>query len=175
MTYQSDVGGVRGRTAIGYKKDGTLVVYCWKDGSSGACTPESLATKMLSYGCIDALCLDGGKSVQIDCDSGKITSSRKTANYICIWVDDDSKPTVAPICPYREPTINIKNGSTGEGAKWLQWYLNVVANAGLVVDGIIGTKSVKAIKTFQSNSNLTVDGICGKNTRKALKDRYDNN
>ena len=106
MTYNSGVGGVRGRTAIGFKADDTMVVYCYADETSGACTPEALATKMLSYGCVDALCLDGGGSVQIDCDSGKITSTRKVANYICIWTN--SSPNAVSVCPYREPFLNIR-------------------------------------------------------------------
>ena len=176
MTYGSDVGGVRGRTAIGYKADGTLVVYCYKDGSSGACTPETLATKMLNYGCVDALCLDGGGSCSLESDAGRVTTSRKVANYICIWIDEEDTPkesTPRPICPYKEPTTNIKNGSRGDGAKWVQWMLNVVDLAGLAVDGIIGAKSVAAIKNFQRTSGLSADGICGKNTRAALNKEFE--
>ncbi len=36
------------------------------------------------------------------------------------------------------------------------------------IDGILGTKSVQAIKNFQKDYGLTVDGIVGKNTLKAL-------
>lgn len=36
------------------------------------------------------------------------------------------------------------------------------------IDGILGTKSVQAIKNFQRDYGLTVDGIVGKNTLKAL-------
>lgn len=177
LYYNSDVGGKRGRTAIGYKADGTMVIYCYKDGSSGACTPETLASKMLSYGCIDSLMLDGGGSVQIDCDSGKITSSRKVANYICIWIDKDETPKdeiPMPVCPYKEPIISVSRGSRGNNGKWVQWMLNTVDHAGLVVDGIIGTKSVAAIKAFQKKSGLVADGICGKLTRQALKEKYNN-
>lgn len=170
MTYNQDVGGVRGRSAIGYKKDGTMVIYCWKDGSSGACKPETLATKMLSYGCVDALMLDGGGSVQIDCDQGVIKSSRKVANYLCIWVDEGSKPV--PVCPYGEPILNILRNSRGNGAKWVQWYLNIVYDARLVVDGIFGPASVRALQRFQKSAGLIADGICGRKTREALKDAY---
>ena len=170
MTYNKDVGGIRGRSAIGFKRDGTMVIYCFKDGSSGACTPEALAGKMLARGCVDALCLDGGGSVQIDCDEGVIKSSRKVANYICIWTDDDSKPV--PVCPYREPTLNVRRDSRGEGAKWAQWYLNIVYDAKISVDGIFGAASVRALQRFQRASGLVADGVCGKQTREALKDAY---
>ena len=160
MYYSKDVGGKRGRTAFGYKADGTMVIYCYKDSSSGACTPEQLQSKMLSYGCVDAICLDGGGSSQIDSDFGKVTSSRKVANYICIWTND---------CPYSEPTKTIKKNSCGSGAKWVQWHLNKVDNASLAVDGIFGKGSLAALKKFQESNNLKPDGLCGPSTRAALK------
>ncbi|MCD7918663.1 MAG: peptidoglycan-binding protein [Clostridiales bacterium] len=58
----------------------------------------------------------------------------------------------------------IKSGSTGAQAKSLQSLLNGKNDAGLTVDGIIGTKSVAAIKSYQTAQGLTVDGICGVNT-----------
>lgn len=160
MYYGADVCGKRGRTAFGYMKDGTMVIYCYKDGTSGACTVEQLQAKMISYGCVDAICLDGGGSSQVDSDFGKVTSSRKVANYICIWTND---------CPYDEPTKTIKKNSCGVGAKWVQWYLNKVDNAGLVVDGIFGKASLAALLKFQENNNLKPDGLCGPATRAALK------
>jgi peptidoglycan hydrolase-like protein with peptidoglycan-binding domain len=72
-------------------------------------------------------------------------------------------------CPYKEPTVSIKSGSTGEGAKWVQWYLNKKSSAGLTVDGIFGAKSVAALKKFQTSAGLTADGVCGAATRTALK------
>ena len=178
MYYGSDVGGKRGRTAIGYTEDGTLVVYCYKDGSAGACTPEQLATKMLSYGCVDALCLDGGGSVQIDCDFGKITSTRKVANYICIWIDKEATANSADAtqetCPYKEPTTNVKYGARGTNAKWVQWQLNHRGYDCGIVDGIFGKNSVAALKAFQKamwpNDEGQWDGICGKLTRQKLKE-----
>ena len=174
MTYDKDsVGGIRGRTAFGYRDDGQMVIYCSKDGSLGACTPEKLADKMKSYGCVDALCLDGGKSCQIDSDDGTIKSSRQVANYVCIWEDKPISTKATAVCPYKEPTVNIRSGSRGEGAKWTQWYLNVVDDAGLSVDGVIGAKSVAAIKIFQQKAGLAADGISGKQTRAALKKKHE--
>lgn len=71
-------------------------------------------------------------------------------------------------CPYKEPTANIKQGSTGAGAQWVQWQLNR-HGASLTVDGIFGAKSVAALKSFQKSKGLTNDGICGKSTRAKLK------
>ena len=55
----------------------------------------------------------------------------------------------------------IRNGSTGTQAKYLQLNLNQVTNAGLVVDGKFGPKSVAALKKWQSISGLESDGVYG--------------
>lgn len=59
---------------------------------------------------------------------------------------------------------NIKSGSTGAQVKSLQALLNGKNSAGLSVDGIAGTKTVAAIKAYQTAKSLTVDGIAGINT-----------
>lgn len=73
--------------------------------------------------------------------------------------------------PFREPTVLIGLNSRGEGAKWVQWFL---WRFGLItkkeIDGIIGNKSYKAIKTAQERLGLEVDGIVGKNTRNVFKE-----
>ena len=78
--------------------------------------------------------------------------------------DSSSKKTN----PYKEPTVNIKSGSTGEGAKWVQWELNQ-AGYSLTIDGEVGTKTVAAIKKYQKAKGLTVDGIVGAKTRAKMK------
>ena len=65
-------------------------------------------------------------------------------------------------------SCNIKNGSSGNGAKWVQWHLNK-HGANLTVDGAFGAKSVSALKEFQQKHGLVADGICGKQTRVELK------
>ncbi len=70
--------------------------------------------------------------------------------------------------PFNEPSGVIKKGSKGEGVKWVQWELNQ-SGANLVVDGIAGSKTDSAIRTFQRKKGLVVDGQVGKNTRAALK------
>ena len=72
------------------------------------------------------------------------------------------------VCPYREPTANVRLLSIGEGAKWTQWMLNA-CGAKLTVDGIFGPLSVKALKAFQTANRLSTDGVCGPATRLALK------
>ena len=158
MYYDKNVGRNTSRSAVGFKADGTMVIYCTKSSIS----IPSVQKTMLNEGCVDAVNMDGGASVQIASDYGSITSYRRVHGYLCIWIEKDKT------CPYKEPTINIRLNSRGEGAKWTQWHLNQ-HGAKLTVDGIFGVKSVTELKAFQKKANLVADGICGKATRTALK------
>lgn len=70
--------------------------------------------------------------------------------------------------PYPEPTKNVKANSRGNDARWLQVELNRHGYK-LIVDGIIGPKSLEALIDFQKKNNLVPDGICGTLTRACLK------
>lgn len=162
MYYSESRGGVRkGRTAFGYDKNGNMIIFVSKNGTADASTIKQVQQKMFDQGCINAICLDGGGSSQIDSDIAKITSSRKVANWICVWIDG---------CPFAEPAGNVKRGSSGTAAKWVQWHLNKLMGADLQVDGAFGPLSVKALIAFQSKYGLVADGICGKLTRAKMKE-----
>lgn len=159
MYYDSAMGGSRPRSAVGFKRNGELVVYC----SSTKDTIEAVQTKMLAKGCVDAVCLDGGGSVQIASDYGDIGSTRRVHGLLAIWIDKSKSP-----CPFVEPTLTVKRGSRGNGVKWMQWML-CRSGWNLTVDGVFGSKSETALKLFQMNAGLEADGKCGKLTRAALK------
>lgn len=141
MNYNSDMGGRRGRSAIGTKKDGSIVLFCSKDRSSFSMTPESLQNYMLKQGCVNALMLDGGGSSQGNFAGVTVTSSRIVSNYILIWEDKTFKPTGT------EPTVLIKKGSKGTGAKWTQSMLQRIGYR-IAVDGDFGSASDKALREF---------------------------
>lgn len=169
MYYNSDVGGKRGRSAIGQTKDGKIVFYCTKDGGSDAKTPEQLQDYFFSLGVDSAIMLDSGGSSQCDLKGNVVNSSRIVSNYILVWEQIEVKPVVAKwTTGYTEPTVNIKNGSKGEGASWVQSMLRKIGFQ-IEVDGIFGTNSVNALKNFQKYWSLDSDGICGTNTRAGLK------
>lgn len=86
-SYPSDMGGKRGRSAIGIKGD-KLVLFCVSDGKE-ALTPEALQ-KALSD-CDSVLMLDGGGSSQCDFKGKKIVSSRRVANVLLIYQKEVSK------------------------------------------------------------------------------------
>ncbi len=163
--------GCRGRTCIGRKADGDILIYCYSDGSSGASYIQTLGQKMVDLGCIDAINYDGGASCQIRCPNGSVRSSRPVVTLLWFELDKQNIVTKDP-CPYKEPSGNIYYGSRGEGAKWTQWMLNAVTGSGLVVDGIFGAKSRVALLAFQRAYGLVADGISGAKTRAALKDKY---
>ena len=162
MNYNSDMGGKRGRSAIGTKKDGSIVLFCSKDGSSFSMTPESLQDYMLKQGCVNALMLDGGGSSQGNFAGVTVTSSRIVSNYILIWEDKTFRPDG------KEPTVLIKKGSKGTGAKWTQSMLQRIGYR-IAVDGDFGSASDKALREFQKYWGLEVDGLSGSATRTALK------
>ena len=167
---------VRGRTGFGDDRDNAHVVVT--TDTNGAMSPATLRRTMQSNGAQNAIMLDSGGSSQLYAN-GKYyqAEKRKVANWVLIWTEEEKedKPSTSTAtkkkCPYVEPTSNVKNGTRGNGAKWTQWHLNEVSKAGLVVDGIFGTKSVAALKNFQRSNGLVADGICGKLSRAKLKEK----
>lgn len=80
---------------------------------------------------------------------------------------EEKKETPKTKNPYKVPTKNVKRGSVGNSARWLQWELNQ-NGANLKVDGVFGKKTQEEVKKFQKANNLVVDGIVGKNTKAIL-------
>lgn len=79
--------------------------------------------------------------------------------------------STAPTAPvstakvYNLGTAVLKNGSRGEAAKELQRFLNDKLTLGLVVDGIIGPKTIAVMKTWQTQNGLVADGLIGPKTK----------
>lgn len=92
--YQPDMGGKRGRTAMGLAGS-NLVLYCTGDGTGDASTPEDLHTELLQkFQCDSALMLDGGGSSQCDFKGKKITASRVVANFILFYLKKEGDKPV---------------------------------------------------------------------------------
>lgn len=75
-----------------------------------------------------------------------------------------SADTSNPGHPYPIPTGILGSGSTGDSVKWIQTCLNELQNAGITVDGIYGSQTISAVKSFQKKNGLTADGVVGANT-----------
>lgn len=56
----------------------------------------------------------------------------------------------------------FKRGDKGMQVKYLQQFLNWYGKYGLVVDGVIGSKTIVAVEKFQKSEGLDVDGLFGK-------------
>lgn len=61
-----------------------------------------------------------------------------------------------------------KYGSRGEEVKQIQTKLKRWGYYNGSIDGIYGTKTLNAVKSFQRKNGLTVDGIAGNNTLNAM-------
>ena len=177
FTYTSAQGGKRGRTGFGDDKD-NIILYCTTD-TNGAQTPQQLRTNMKNIGALDAIMLDCGGSSQMYNNGIYLQAERrKVAYWICVWTTPTTSNSITPIeqnqCPFREPTINLRQGSRGEGVKWLQWHLNkFLGRKALVEDGIFGAGTKNALINFQKSvftNPKDWDGICGVQTRKKLKE-----
>lgn len=94
--YNAALGGARGRTAIGLKQDGSLLLFCSKDGTEDAMRPEALRDVLVNAGAYSAVMLDGGASSQCDFAGDKITSGRVVHNLVCVWLKRNApkKPVV---------------------------------------------------------------------------------
>ena len=163
LSYDAALGGKRGRSAIGTRNNGDVVVWCTADGAYSL-TPELLQAEMKNLGCRDALMLDGGASAQCITPIGNITSTRIAQNYIAMWTEKPKEE-----CPYPEPKFNVRWGSVGTPAKWTQWQLR---KHGILidVDGLFFGQSVSALRSFQVAHGLSPDGVSGPLTREKLKE-----
>ena len=72
---------------------------------------------------------------------------------------------VAPEFP--EPAGLVRRGDRGDDVRWVQHHL---ARHGfkVVVDGDLGRKTERALRSFQRRKGLLVDAVVGSRTRSAL-------
>lgn len=61
-----------------------------------------------------------------------------------------------------------KQGSTGSTVREIQQRLSNWGYYSYTIDGIYGSRTVAAVKKFQSNNGLAADGICGSRTLSAM-------
>ena len=165
--YHADAAVSRrsGRTVLLGLTDGSYLLRCFPDGALGM-TPGELQRALLrEFPAADwALMLDGGGSVQLSQEGeAYLYSPRRVHNYLCFW-----RKREADGCPYPEPTALVRQGSSGSGARWVQWQLQR-HGGDLAVDGSFGAESTRTLRAFQEIFGLEADGICGPATRERLK------
>jgi hypothetical protein len=95
----------------------------------------------------------------------------KTKGHIVIVISGAEEKKITSGNPYPEPTKTLNKGAKGDSVRWVQYELKKrgydLGRCG--IDGDYGSATVKAVKSFQRSKGLVVDGITGKNTIKALK------
>lgn len=125
--------------------------------------------------------LKANTKVYITGESGdwyKITASVNGVTYtgfahkdyiIAENISSGSTSTNKETCPYAEPTSTLRQGSTGESVKWLQWHLYKLGYLkSSDVDGDFGPTTLSAVKKYQTDKGLDVDGVVGSGTRGQL-------
>ena len=125
--------------------------------------------------------LKANTKVYITGESGdwyKITASVNGVTYtgfahkdyiIAENISSGSTSTNKETCPYAEPTATLRQGSTGESVKWLQWHLYKLGYLKSTdVDGDFGPTTLSAVKKYQTDKGLDVDGVVGSGTRGQL-------
>lgn len=86
----ADVARPAERTAVGWLKDGRVLLWCDKE----KLTRKQLQDKLLSLGCVDGLMLDGGGSTQGIFPTGSLKSTRKVPTVLLFW--DEATQTKDP-------------------------------------------------------------------------------
>lgn len=74
---------------------------------------------------------------------------------------ETAKKTYSKAFPKLPARGHFKLGDTGLQVERLQNFLNWYGNYGLKVDGILGEKTIAAVKKFQKAEKLTADGLFG--------------
>ena len=117
LSYPAEVGGTRGRSAIGIAGD-KLILYCSGVGTKDGKTPEKLRDELVSIGCTRAIMLDSGGSSQCNFKGETISSSRRVHNYIAIWLKKDASedPTKGSADTMSKKTVVLDPGHGVETA-----------------------------------------------------------
>ena len=110
----SDVERLSQRTAIGWTKEGKIILFC----SPARMSREKLQIKMKDLGAFNALMFDGGGSTQCIFPKGKIYSSRMVPTLLLFWGKDSNKKGIPNNDKKESPvmvSVNVYNAAT-EGA-----------------------------------------------------------
>ena len=103
-------------------------------------------------------------------DGNYVHVDTRTKRYF--WIHRDNRDITVDgfggHCTYAEPRESLRRGSSGNGVRWLQWWLGLWGYD-LRIDGGFGEKTEAAVTDLQKRRGLTADGIAGEKTRAALK------
>ena len=174
------VNGAAPRTAVGLKRDGSLVLYTIDGRQSGysiGATLTQVAERMVELGCVTALSLDGGGSTAMVATSPDSTvstlvdkpsggSERAVTNHIFLVAD--SRPTNSVGHVYLEsestrvlPNAQVKLTATALDTNYIPMENSAVslrADRG-TIDGNILTAPASGTVTVTARALRTLDGF----------------
>lgn len=152
----SAIGGVRGRTALGQKADGTIVLWCSSDGNGPLSIP-ALAEKMIAKGCRYAINFDGGGKSQCITPAGSVYSS--VIVHTIFWARLGKKEAGKTDDGITVPTL--QKGDRSDAVKSLQQLLIAKGySCGVCgADGDFGSGTLTAINRYKQSRGLPIDGI----------------
>ena len=109
------------------------------------------------------------KGINYGTIKSEFIASKWTYGLLFDWMSYDSVDVEKPVNsnPYKEPSIVLKKGDTGDGVRWLQYELKE-AGFDIKIDGVFGNDTEKAVNEFQMSCKITIDGKVGPTTREAL-------
>lgn len=112
----------------------------------------------------------GVPGVEKNEDSNYVHIDTRTKRYF--WVHKGNRDVTVDgfggHCAYAEPRESLRRGSSGNGVRWLQWWLSLWGY-NIKIDGAFGSGTETIVKDFQKRVGLTPDGIAGAKTKAALK------
>lgn len=112
-----DVARKAERTAVGWTKDGRLILAV-----TDAVTAETLQEYMLSYGAVDAMMCDGGGSAQGIFPDGRVDSARRVPTLLAVWekTQKTDQQKVIDLAKAQVGTVESPKGSNK--VRYNTWY-----------------------------------------------------
>jgi len=128
-------------------------------GSYDVATVKAVRTFQKKHGLTqDGVC---GADTQALLLGGGALSSSATAT-------PTATPSPTPLPTFVKPEGKVKQGTKGNDARLVQERLIQLGYLAEKADGVFGTKSVKALKAFQTKNGLKADGVAGSGTNAVL-------
>lgn len=163
----------RGRTLIGQKPNGNIVIYVCGDGTSDAMTAAQCKAKMIALGCTTSVMLDGGGSSQcnVDCDfnddditfkgtTTSIKSTRAVYNYLCVWFAPDEPPKPEMVTYYR---VQVGSFGNRDNANRLMAELKAKGYSGYIQEVVINGTKMNRVQvgsfTVRANAQRLMDEL----------------
>lgn len=160
-----------------YSSDGAgHVAIVEKIEYDGNHNPVKIVTSESGYGCTNPFWLSTRTNADKNWGAGssytflgfiKNPAVDETTKYEEVKPDEPDDNVL--VNPYKEPTKIVKEGSSGDDVRWLQWYLTEYKYYNDGISGTFDIFTLGALLAFQFKNGLDVDGMCGAATKKALK------